>query len=99
MCTLLYAETELEFIRPLEDITITEIPKTLTFECEVSKVNIPAKWYHNNNLITASDKHEFFGKGVIHRLTIINADGKDEGEYRIEVKNKKSEAKLSVEGW
>ncbi|KAH9498303.1 hypothetical protein Btru_006488 [Bulinus truncatus] len=90
-------ETELEFVRPLESITITEIPKTLTFECEVSKVNVPAKWYHNGQLLSPSDKLEFFGKGVIHRLTIKDADGRDEGEYVIQVKDKKSEAKLTVE--
>ncbi|GFO38541.1 titin, partial [Plakobranchus ocellatus] len=90
-------ETDLEFIRPLEDINITEIPKTLVFEAEVSKINVPAKWYHNEKLISADDKHEIFGKGVIHRLTIKDADGKDEGSYKVVVKDKTSEAKLTVQ--
>lgn len=61
-------------------------------------MNVPANWYHNGQLLSPSDKLEFFGKGVIHRLTINEADGKDEGEYLIQVKDKKSVAKLSVEG-
>ena len=68
------------------------------FEAEVSKINVPAKWYHNEKVISADDKHEIFGKGVIHRLTIKDADGKDEGDYRVVVKDKKSEAKLTVQG-
>lgn len=88
----------MEILRPLEDVTITEIPKTLTFECEVSKINVPGKWLHNGEPVVASDKYEIFGKGVIHRLTIHNVDGKDEGKYTIRVKDKSSEAKLAVEG-
>ena len=88
----------LEFIRPLEDTTITELPKVVMFEAEVNKVNVPGKWLHNGLPIVAGDKYEIFGKGVIHRLTINNADGRDEGTYTLEVKDKKSEAKLMVEG-
>ncbi|GFS00827.1 titin [Elysia marginata] len=90
-------ESELEFIRNLEDTTITEIPKTLVFEAEVSKINVPAKWYHNDKVISADEKHELFGKGVIHRLTITDADGRDEGDYKVVVKDKSSEAKLTVQ--
>ena len=68
------------------------------FEAEVNKVNMPGKWFHNGTEVLAtSDKHDIFGKGVIHRLT-VRADGTHEGTYKLEVKGMTHEAKLVVEG-
>ena len=92
------AEAEMTFIRPLEDITVKEIPGTATFECEVSLLKTVAEWSINGKNITANDKYELESKGVIHRLIIKNVDGKDEGDVKIVVKGKKSEAKLFVHG-
>ena len=85
-------------MRKLEDVDVFEIPGTATFECEVSRVNTVAEWFCNNKPITAGDKYELESKGVIHRLTIKEVDGKDEGDYKVVVKGKTSEAGLFVEG-
>lgn len=95
---LLSVEEEVEFVRKLEDIDVVEIPGTALFECEVSRLNTVAEWFCNNKPITASDKYELESKGVIHRLTIKDVDGKDEGDYKVVVKGKTSEAGLFVEG-
>ena len=95
---LLSVEEEVEFVRKLEDIDVVEIPGTALFECEVSRLNTVAEWFCNNKPITASDKYELESKGVIHRLTIKDVDGKDEGDYKVVVKGKTSEARLFVEG-
>lgn len=91
-------EADVEFVRKLEDIDMKEIPSTVTFECEVSRLNTVAEWFVNDKPITASDKYEMESKGVIHRLTIKDADDKDEGDYKVVVKGKKSEAGLFVDG-
>jgi hypothetical protein len=91
-------EADVEFIRKLEDVDVTEIPGTAVFECEVSRLHTTAQWFCNNQPITASDKFETESKGVIHRLTIKEVDGKDEGDYKVVVKSKSSEAGLFVEG-
>lgn len=91
-------EEEVDFIRKLEDIDVFEIPATVTFECEVSKLNTIAEWFFNDKPITASDKYEFESKGVIHRLTVKDIDGRDEGDYKVVVKGKTSIAGLFVEG-
>ena len=95
---LLSVEEDVEFVRKLEDIDVVEIPGTALFECEVSRLNTVAEWFCNNKPITASDKYELESKGVIHRLTIKDVDGKDEGDYKVVVKGKTSEAGLFVEG-
>ncbi|KAK7507540.1 hypothetical protein BaRGS_00001475, partial [Batillaria attramentaria] len=96
-CIVLVEEEEVEFVRKLEDIDVLEIPGTVTFECEVNKVNTVAEWFFKEQPITASDKYELESKGVIHRLTIKEVDGRDEGDYKVVVKGKKSEAGLFVE--
>ena len=33
------------FIRDLQDVKLTSIPKDVTFECELSKTNLTVEWY------------------------------------------------------
>lgn len=94
----LTAEEDLEFVRKLEDIDVKEIPGTALFECEVNKVSTVAEWFFNNQPLTASDKYEMESKGVIHRLKVKDVDGRDEGDYKVAVRGKTSEAGLFVEG-
>lgn len=57
-----------------------------------------AEWFFNNQPLTASDKYEMESKGVIHRLKVKDVDGRDEGDYKVAVRGKTSEAGLFVEG-
>ena len=81
---------------PLQDQTITSIPETVTFECVVSKKKVPVEWYKGDRQIRSGDKYDLISDETTHKLVIKDADDKDEGDYKIIVKNTPSTAKLHV---
>ncbi|KAK3083483.1 hypothetical protein FSP39_023775 [Pinctada imbricata] len=91
-------EEKIEFIRKLEDIEVKEIPCSTIFECELSKPDMPAKWFLDGKPLTEGDKYKMTVDGAVHRLQIDDIDGEDEGDYSIVVRGKKSEGELIVEG-
>ena len=87
------------FIKDLQDIKLTSIPKEVTFECELSKPNVPVAWYSGEKLLKRSEKYDIKATGSSHRLVIHNAIGEDVGQYTaVAAKDIKSSANLSVEG-
>jgi len=92
------AEEIIEFIRPLEDLKISELPASATFECEISKPYVSVQWYKGEEPIRRSHKHDVAVDGTIHRLTVNEVEGADEAEYTIVAKNNKCSATLAVQG-
>lgn len=86
----------LQFVTKLKDNTSVD-GETFTFTCEVTKDNVPAKWYKNYNEISPSDKHEMKCEGPVHSLTVHDLCFEDEDEYTIVVEDTESTAFLIVE--
>jgi hypothetical protein len=91
----------LEFVRPLEDVTLNDIGLTATFECEVSIEGLKAEWLKANKALKPDGKVSITIDGAVHRLTITDAKGEDEGQYSVVFKDKdlKSAARLAIKGW
>lgn len=93
------AAEDVEFVRKLQDLKVTQIPGRVQFECEVSRRDVEVTWMKGSKVIRLSDgKYELIKEGRIHQLVIKEVDGRDDGEYRVECRNKCSRALLSVHG-
>ena len=87
------------FVRDLQDIKLTSIPKEVTFECELSKTNLSVEWYKGDKLLRRGEKYDIKVTGKVHSLIIRDASGEDMSEYTARVtKDVTSTAKLIVEG-
>ena len=93
-------EEPVMFIKKLTDITCSEVPGKVCFECLLNKSFVNAKWYKNGEEIDFSNaKYDFGREGPKHFLYIKDVDGKDEAEYTIVLQGKsqkKCMAELSV---
>ena len=92
------SETPVEFIRHLENQTVTEIPGVVTFECELSKPNIKVQWQRGDQPLLSSDKYNIQMEATVHRLIIREVDGQDVSEYTALARGKTSKAALLVQG-
>ena len=72
-----------DFLTPLEDQEVNEIPGTATFECEISKKNLKAEWRKGGKPISANKKYKISVDGGKHRLVINDVIGEDEDEFTI----------------
>lgn len=90
-------EAPLEFTIPLGAQTCKE-GETVTFVCEVTEVDQPAKWMKNGIELKPSDKIKMEVDGKIHRLIISPAELDDQSEYTIMIRSAQSTAPLTVEG-
>lgn len=96
--TLSTIETPVEFVRHLENRTITEMPVNVTFECELSKADVKVQWQCGDQVIMSSEKYSVQMDGTVHRLTIHDANGADVAEYTAVARGKTSKASLNVQG-
>ena len=58
-------------MRHLENQTLKDIPQSVTFECEITKVNCKLNWLHEGSAIYAGDKYEIEMDGKVHRWDIV----------------------------
>ena len=94
----LLTEEKVDFLKPLENQKTSQIPDTITFECELSVPGVSVEWMKGDRAIKKSNKYDITSDGTVHRLIIKDVDGKDVGDYSVSYKNKKSNATLSIEG-
>ncbi|CAH1802739.1 unnamed protein product, partial [Owenia fusiformis] len=71
--------------------------QTITLECEVSKPDIPAKWYIDGKEIQHGGRYEIRIEGTNHFLTIKEVQLDDEGDYTIKIADKQSTGGVFVE--
>ena len=93
-----FADLELDFIRNIQDIELKKIPSSAVFECEVNKVNTECVWFFHDLPLLPENKYQMESRGVIHRLILKDVDWKDEGDFKIAVMGKTSQARLSILG-
>uniref|UniRef100_A0A7M4F6M8 Titin n=1 Tax=Crocodylus porosus TaxID=8502 RepID=A0A7M4F6M8_CROPO len=94
---LIIAEAPADFIEHLQDQTVTEFDDAV-FTCQLSKEKASVKWYRNGREIREGKKYQFEKDGNLHRLIIKDCRLDDECEYSCGVDDRKSRARLFVEG-
>ena len=89
----------INFLIPLEDQTVDQLPSTATFTCEISKKGLKAEWRRAGKTITTNGKYRAAVDGGKHTLTIMDVVGEDEDEYTVVfAEGTESTAKLFVKG-
>ena len=90
-------ETAVEIVRPPQDAF--EPPGSdILFEVELNKDRVEVKWLRNNMTVVQGDKYQMMSEGKVHRLQVCEIRPRDQGEYRIIVKDKDAKAKLELAG-
>lgn len=83
---------------PLKDLSTIEGTKTV-LETKISVQDIGSvKWYHNDRLLTASDRVQMVVKGSKQRLVLARTHASDEGHYKLMVSRAETSCRLSVQG-
>uniref|UniRef100_A0A8C2ZMI0 Titin n=1 Tax=Cyclopterus lumpus TaxID=8103 RepID=A0A8C2ZMI0_CYCLU len=70
----------------------------IVFEVELNKDRQEVKWLRNNMTVVQGDKYQMVSEGKVHRLQVCEIRPRDQGEYRIVVKDKDARAKLELAG-
>lgn len=90
-------ETPVEIVRPPQNVF--EPPGSdVVFEVELNKDRVEVKWLRNNMTIVQGDKYQMMSEGKLHRLQVCEIRPRDQGEYRLIVKDKDAKAKLELAG-
>ena len=95
---VLFIEEPVDFVRHLQDQTLTDIPNSVTFECELTKADVKIQWQFGNTVLSPGDRYTITMEGTVHRLTIADATGDDVEQYTATARGKTSQAKLVVQG-
>ncbi|KAF7709182.1 hypothetical protein HF521_016032 [Silurus meridionalis] len=84
-------------VTPLKDVSTIEGTKAV-LEAKISAADVSSvKWYHNDKLLTASERVQIVAKGSKQRLVLNRAYASDEGQYKLVVGRVDSSCKLTVE--
>lgn len=87
----------IEIVVPLKDVSSTEGSKAV-LESKISAQDISSiKWYHNDKLLTPSDRVQTVAKGVKQRLVFTRTFASDEGRYKLVVGKVETSCNLTVE--
>jgi len=87
----------MSFTRELQDVKVTRLPASASFECELSRSNVPVTWYKDDQPLRRSQRLGLDAEGRLHRLTIKNVESADEAVYSAVAKNVRTAAKLSIQ--
>ncbi|XP_072300384.1 titin-like isoform X2 [Eucyclogobius newberryi] len=91
-----YVQT-IDIVIPLKDVSSIEGTKAV-LEAKISAQDVSSvKWYHNDKLMTASDRIQMVAKGSKQRLVFTRTYASDQGRYKLVVGKVDSSCKLSVE--
>lgn len=91
------SELPLIFITPLSDVKVFEKDEA-KFECEVSREPKTFRWLKGTEEITPDEKFEIISDGTKHALVIKSVAFEDEVKYTFEAEDKRTSAKLIIEG-
>lgn len=68
------------------------------FECEVSREPKSFRWLKGTQEITPDERFEIISDGTKHALIIKSVAFEDEAKYMFEAEDKRTSAKLIIEG-
>lgn len=84
-------------IIPLKDSSSVEGTKAV-LEAKISAPDISSvKWYHNDQLLTPSERVQMVAKGAKQRLVFSRTYASDEGQYKLVVGRADTSCRFSVE--
>ena len=96
---MIYVSVEsIVFLKELEDIVLNEVGLNAVFECEISRTDYKAEWYHGDKLIRRSDKYNMTSEGGKHTMTVEHSQPDDIGQYTVKLNGVSSKAKLIIKG-
>ncbi|XP_069544948.1 titin-like, partial [Brachyistius frenatus] len=82
---------------PLKDMNAVEGTKAV-LEAKISAQDISSvKWYHNDNLLTPSDRVQAVAKGAKQRLVFTRTYASDEGRYKLVVGRADTSCKFTIQ--
>uniref|UniRef100_H3CBC6 Ig-like domain-containing protein n=2 Tax=Tetraodon nigroviridis TaxID=99883 RepID=H3CBC6_TETNG len=82
---------------PLKDLCTIEGTKTV-LETKISVQDVASvKWFHNDKLLTASERVQMVVKGAKQRLVLTRTRASDEGHYKLMVGRADTSCRLSVQ--
>ncbi|KAM9709482.1 obscurin-like protein 1 [Menidia menidia] len=87
----------MDFVVPLKDVSVAE-KKQAKFECTITKDVSKVMWYKGSDIVTSDQKYDIIDAGKKHMLVINCCQFDDEDDYTVEALDKRSTARLSVEG-
>lgn len=95
---LLLFLTAIGIVVPLKDVSSIEGTKAV-LEAKISAQDISSvKWYHNDKLLTSSDRIQMVAKGAKQRLVFTRTFASDQGHYKLVVGKVDTSCSLTVEG-
>lgn len=97
-----FLEAPVEFIRPLENLTVVE-DQPLRLSCTLSKVNCQVTWLKDNEEIKVGEDEEGSRYAIsndarFYRLEIKESKLTDAGTYTIKVEDKQLSCEVAVTG-
>lgn len=82
---------------PLKDTSAIEGTKAV-LEAKISAQDISSvKWYHNDQLLTPSDRIQMVAKGAKQRLVFNRTYASDEGQYKLIVGRADTSCRFTVQ--
>jgi len=94
---IFFAELPITFVTPLADVHVYEKDEA-RFECEISRQPKSSCWMKGSQKITPDDKFEVLQEGKRHILVVKSASFEDEAKYMFEAEDKRTSAKLVIQG-
>lgn len=89
--------TAIGIMVPLKDVSAIEGTKAV-LEAKISAQDISSvKWYHNNKLLTPSERIQLVSKGAKQRLVFTRTYASDEGHYKLAVGKVDTGCNLTIE--
>lgn len=90
-------EAPATFTKPLTDLTAKE-KDTVTLTCELSKPDIPCKWFKNDTEIQPSNHAQISYDGYTQQLVLTDVTVDDTAKYSCVCGDVSTEATLKVQG-
>lgn len=92
-----YIELPITFLTPLSDVQVYEKDEA-RFECEISREPKVFRWLKGTQELKADDKFDILTEGKRHILVVKSAAYDDEAKYMFEAEDKRTSAKLIIQG-
>lgn len=87
----------ISFVMPLSDVQVYE-KDDARFEIELSREAKVVRWLKGSQQLIADEKFEILAEGKRHTLVVKSAAYEDEAKYMFEAEDKKTTAKLIIQG-